>query len=51
MARVDRLGDLALDLDAEVVGEHDVCAPLALVASPIASAAGSAGAVGCVSRP
>ena len=26
VARVDRLGDLALDLDAEMVGEHDVAA-------------------------
>ena len=24
MARRDRLGDLALDLDAQMIGEHDI---------------------------
>ena len=51
VARRDRLGDLAFDLDAEMIGEHEVAARRHSITSAMANAAGSAGAVGWVSRP
>ena len=51
MPRIDRLGDLALDLDAEMIGQHHVAAARARAPRPWRAPPASAGAVGCVSRP
>ena len=49
--RIDRLGDLALDLEAGEERLEESLRPMPAIRSATASDATSGGIVGCVSRP